>query len=231
MTCLAKLQDALQETVVAVGDEIKLLAHEMWRQHDAREYAWDVESAAVVEQLTQDIDDNIKLQTEELQKLDEARECAWDVDRAAAAGGNEPPGSKEQLEERPTRSTHELRWRHCWVERQDAWDADCARMTEQQTEHLKDLMAQSRRMCVTRLSELEEKAEEYEAELKSLREALDKVHVICDGCQDPGDDCDTLRARLQQVESQVTAVTKQLDPLAQMPERIEIEILSKDCLI
>ena len=73
-----------------------------------------MESAAVAEQLTQDIN-KIKLQTEELQKLDEARACAWDVDRAAAEqladGGNEPPDSREQLEERLTatsrpRSSH-----------------------------------------------------------------------------------------------------------------------------
>ena len=48
--------------------------------------------------------------------------------------------------------------------------------------------------------------------------------LICDAFQDAGDDCDSLRARLEQVESEVTALTKRLDPLAQQPERIKNEI-------
>ena len=65
------------------------------------------------------------------------------------------------------------------------------------------------------LKVLEEKADEYDMELKSQREALDKMDAtIWDGLQDAGDESDSLRARLEQVESQVT----------QLPERIKGEI-------
>ena len=39
MTYMAKLQDALQETVVAISDVIRVLASEMRTIHDAREYS------------------------------------------------------------------------------------------------------------------------------------------------------------------------------------------------
>ena len=81
------------------------------------------------------------------------------------------------------------------------------------TESLKDLALNSR-IGWAKLSELEEKAEECETELKLQREELDKMDgMICDGFQDAGDDCDPLRARLGQVESQ----------LKQLPERIKSE--------
>ena len=81
---MAKLQDALQETVVAIGDVIRVQASEMRKMHGALEYLWDVEHAAVAD-LAQDLNHNIQLQTKELQKLDEARERAWHDERAAAA--------------------------------------------------------------------------------------------------------------------------------------------------
>ena len=84
MTYMAKLQDALQETVVAVGDVIRVHASEMRKIHDAREYSWDVEHAAVAD-LAQDLNHNIQLQTKELQKLDQARVRAWHDEWAAAA--------------------------------------------------------------------------------------------------------------------------------------------------
>ena len=76
MSCMAKLQDALQDTLVAIGDVIRVRASEIRKIHGAREYSWDVEHAAVAD-LAQDLDHNIQLETEELQKLDEARERAW----------------------------------------------------------------------------------------------------------------------------------------------------------
>ena len=75
MTYMAKLQDALQETVVAIDDVIRVHASEMRKIHDAREYSWDVQHAAAAD-LAQDLNHNIRLQTKELQKLDEAREGA-----------------------------------------------------------------------------------------------------------------------------------------------------------
>ena len=61
----------------------------------------------------------------------------------------------------------------------------------------------------------EEKADEYNMELQSQREALDKVDgTIWDGLQGAKDESDSLRARLEHVESQVT----------QLPERIKGEI-------
>ena len=81
---MAKLQDALQETVVAIGDVIRVQESEMRKIHDAREYSWDVEHAAAAD-LAQDLNHNMLLQTKELQKLDDARDRAWHVERAAAA--------------------------------------------------------------------------------------------------------------------------------------------------
>ena len=84
MTYVAKLQDALQETLVAIADVLRVQASEMRKIHDARESSWDVEHAAVAD-LAQDLNHNIQLQTKELQKLDDARERVWHVERAAAA--------------------------------------------------------------------------------------------------------------------------------------------------
>ena len=169
------------------------------------------------------IDHNIQLQTEELQKFDEARERAWHVERAAAAAQQlaDEQTNEMQLEKRLTAhvdSTIEsraARW-NCWAKHQDAWDTDRAKMTEeakpvlkQHTESLKDLVAQNSRIGWAELSELVDKAEECETDLKLQREELDKLDgMICGGFQDTGDDCDSLRARLQQVESQVKELVK-----------------------
>ena len=101
MTFVAKLQDTLQETVVAVGDVIRVHASEMRKIHDTREYSWDVEHAAVAD-LAQDLNHNIQLQTKELQKLDQARVRAWHDERAAAA--TERDGTNPNLVARSTRS-------------------------------------------------------------------------------------------------------------------------------
>ena len=64
----------------------------------------------------------------------------------------------------------------------------------------------------------EEKADEFYMELQSQREALDKMDgTIWSGLQGAKDEFDSLRARLEQVESQVT----------QLPERIKGEILAE----
>ena len=75
-------------------------------------------------------------------------------------------------------------------------------------------MAQSSHIGWAKLSEHEEEAEECDTEHKLQREALDKMDgMICNGFQDAGDDSDSLRARLEQVASQVK----------QLPERIKSE--------
>ena len=82
---------------------------------------------------------------------------------------------------------------------------EAKQVLKQHTESLKDLVAQNSRIGWPKQSELEEKAEECETELKLQREELDKMDgMICDGFQDAWDDCDSLRARLEQVESEVT---------------------------
>ena len=111
MTYMAKLQDALQETVVAIGDVIKVQASEMRKLHDARKYSWDVEHAAVAD-VAQDLDHNIQLQTKELQKLDEARERAWHVERAAAVeqmAGARFERVESQVKQLPERTKSEIR--------------------------------------------------------------------------------------------------------------------------
>ena len=72
---------------------------------------------------------------------------------------------------------------------------EAKQMLKQHTESLKDLVAQSSRIGWARLSELEDRAGEYDTELKSQREALDKMDaMIWDGWQDAGDESDSLRA-------------------------------------
>ena len=84
---------------------------------------------------------------------------------------------------------------------------------------MKDLVAQSSPTGWARLSELKEKADENNMELQSQREALDKMDgTIWDGLHGAKDECDSLRARLGQVESEVT----------QLPERIKGEIRAED---
>ena len=59
-------------------------------------------------------------------------------------------------------------------------------MKQEHKQHAEDLKELSN-MGMARLSELDEKAEESEAELKSQREALDKVDgMICDGLYNAG---------------------------------------------
>ena len=81
MTYMAKLQDALQETVVAIGDVIRVHASKMRKIHDAREYSgtWSTQQWQTLRR------HNIQLQTKELQKLDESVEREWHDQRAAAA--------------------------------------------------------------------------------------------------------------------------------------------------
>ena len=80
---------------------------------------------------------------------------------------------------------------------------------------MKDLVAQSSPTGWARLSELKEKADEYNMELQSL----DKMDgTIWDGLQGAKDECDSLRARLEQVES----------PVTQLLERIKGEIRAED---
>ena len=185
MTCMAKLQDAFYETVVAVGDEIHLQAHEMGRGestvHGNTRGTWTAQQW----------------------------QSNWQMVEMSARQQGTARGATHGRRRGRDRVTScamaEL------LQRQDAWDADRARMTEQlaavnreakqeleqHIENLKELMTQSCRMVMARLSELEERAEECEAELQSQR------------------------------ESQVTALAKQLDPLAQLPERITHEILAE----
>ena len=92
---------------------------------------------------------------------------------------------------------------------------EAKQMLKQHSESLKDLVAQSSRIGWARLSELEEKADEFYMELKSQREALDTMDdMMWDGLQGAKDESDSLRARLLQGQSQVT----------QLPERIKGEI-------
>ena len=68
------------------------------------------------------------------------------------------------------------------------------------------------------LKDFEEKADEYDMELKSQREVLDKMDAtIWNELQDAGDESDSLRTGLEQIESQLT----------QLPERIKGEIRSE----
>ena len=92
MTYMAKLQGALQETVLAIGDVIRVQASEMRKIHDARELAWDVEHAAVAD-LAQDLDHNIQVAD---QRVAEARRSAGTrvACRAGSSGratGRRPP--------------------------------------------------------------------------------------------------------------------------------------------
>ena len=107
------------------------------------------------------------------------------------------------------------------VERQKVLDDDRASMVEQITagskklkqgfethaENLKDLMAQSCRAGMARLTDLEEKAEELEEELASQQDMEDRVNklntLISDRLQNAADECDSFRARFEHLESQL----------------------------
>ena len=106
------------------------------------------------------------------------------------------------------------------LKRQKVLDDDRASMVEQITagskklkqgfethaENLKDLLAQSCRAGMARLTDLEEKAEELEAELASQQDMEDRVSKLntltSHRLQNAADDCDSFRARLEHHESQ-----------------------------
>ena len=95
---------------------------------------------------------------------------------------------------------------------------EAKQVIKQHTESLKDLVTHNSRIGWVRLSELEEKADGYDMELKFQREALGKMDAtVWDGLKDARDESDSLRVRLEQVESQVT----------QLPERIKGEICAE----
>ena len=107
------------------------------------------------------------------------------------------------------------------VERKRVLDDDRASMVEQITagskkmkqgfethvENLKDLLAQICRASMARLTDLEVKAEELEAELASQQDIEDRVSnlntLISDRLQNAADDCDSFRARLEHLESRL----------------------------
>ena len=111
-------------------------------------------------------------------------------------------------------------WRDYMLKRQKVLDDDRASMVEQITagskklkrgfethaENLKDLLAQSCRAGMARLTDLEEKAEELEAELASQQDMEDRVSKLntltSHRLQNAADDCDSFRARLEHHESQ-----------------------------
>ena len=107
------------------------------------------------------------------------------------------------------------------VERQKVLDDDRASMVEEITagskklkqrfethaENLKDLMAQSCRADIARLTDLEEKAEELEAELVSQQDMEDRVNklntMISDPLQNAANECDSFGTRFEHLESQL----------------------------
>ena len=107
------------------------------------------------------------------------------------------------------------------VERQKELDDDRARMVEQITagskklkqgfethaKNLKDLMTQSCRAGMARVTDFEEKAEELEAELVSQQDMEDRVNklntLISDRLQNAADERDSSRARFEHLESQL----------------------------
>ena len=112
-------------------------------------------------------------------------------------------------------------WREYMVERQKVLDDDRASTVEQITagskklkqgfethaENLKDLMAQSCRAGMARLTDLQEKAEELEAELVSQQDMEDRLNklntLISDRLQNAADECDSFRVRFEHLESQL----------------------------
>ena len=119
------------------------------------------------------------------------------------------------------------RWQDNMVERQKALDDDRASRAsiveqitagskelkqgfETHAENLKDLMVQSSRAAMARLSDLEVKAEELEAELASQQDMEDRVDklsaLISDRLQKAAGDCDSFRARVEHLESHLKAV-------------------------
>ena len=110
------------------------------------------------------------------------------------------------------------------VERQRVLDDDRASMVEQLTarskklqqgfethaENLKDLLAQSCRAGMARLTVLEVKPEELEAELTSQQDREDMVNkleaLISDRLQHATDGCDSFRARFEHLESRLNTV-------------------------
>ena len=112
-------------------------------------------------------------------------------------------------------------WRGYMVERQKVLDDDRASIVEQITaeskklkqgfethaENLKDLMAQSCRAGMARLSDLEVNAEELEAELASHQDMEDRVNklntLISDRLQNAANECNSLRARFEHLESKL----------------------------
>ena len=107
------------------------------------------------------------------------------------------------------------------VERQRVLDDDRASMVEQITagsknlkqcyethaENQKDLLPHNCRAGMARLTDLELKAEELEAELISQQDMEDRVNkldaLISDRLRNAADGCDTFRARLDHLESRL----------------------------
>ena len=76
---------------------------------------------------------------------------------------------------------------------------------ETHAENLKDLLAQSCRAGMARLTDLEVKAEDLDAELLSQQDTENKVNkldpLISDSLQNAADGCDSFRARFEHLES------------------------------
>ena len=74
-------------------------------------------------------------------------------------------------------------------------------------EYLKDLLGQRCRAGMARLTDLEVKAEELEAELISQQDIEDRVNMldalISDRLQNAADGCDSFRARFEHLESRL----------------------------
>ena len=100
---------------------------------------------------------------------------------------------------------------------------------ETHAENLKDLLDQSCRAAMARLTDLEEKAEELEAELASQQEMEDRVNklntLISDRLQNAADERDAFRARFEHHESQLrTAVgdrTRSHDELRKLNDEVK----------
>ena len=222
---MSTLQKFWNEALAAgIDGKIKLQAAGLQELEDARQKAWINECAAVTDKLA-------CIQEPEQPEEMSVGQDAWQEANSESGEQGTDETCKSQIEyaSASTRSSSKVeaeiesraaQWQDNMVERQKVLDDDRASMVERITAgskklkqgfrfetHLKDLMAQSCRAGMARLSDLEVKAEELEAELESQQDMEDKVNklntLISDRLQKAAGECDSFRARVEQFESQL----------------------------
>ena len=152
---------------------------------------------------------------DELREMAESRAKAWLAENSAANAWMAELKEFEESRESSSGADSMLTCSEVEVLTEEWTHAGIVSPGMLKAEHWLSMRRERSRCSNSNTESLKDLAGVYDMELKSQREALGKMDAtIWDGSKDAKDESDSLRAHLEQVESQVT----------QLPERIKDEI-------